>query len=137
MVWPPPTKLPFGTSRSQHCCWHDDFPRPGCPTGGRVSLRADAAREALGRPPLCDRRSLYPDARDETVGLINPGGLAIEYADHIEPLGRRYSFPHETMTFPRSVTEGAKHAAHGPTFRYSVTVEAKATDDKKTRLPMP
>jgi len=64
--------------------------------------------------------ALYPDTSDSTVGLINPSGLTVEYADHVEALGRRYSFPHDSMAFPSHLSEGARHATHGPTFRYSL-----------------
>jgi hypothetical protein len=60
----------------------------------------------------------FPDGNDPTVGLINPTGLSIEYAEQIETLGRRYAFPHDTMAFPGKLTEGEKHAKHGPTFRF-------------------
>ena len=75
--------------------------------------------------------ALYPDTGDSTVGLVNPSGLTVEYAEHVEALGRRYSFPHDSMAFPRNLSEGAKHAIHGPTFRYSLTAETKAKDATK------
>jgi hypothetical protein len=65
--------------------------------------------------------ALYPDVSDSTVGLINPQGLTVEVADHIEVAGRRYSFPHRDMAFPANVGEGAVHACYGPTFRYEAT----------------
>ena len=65
----------------------------------------------------------YPDPRDSAVSLVNPSGLTIEYAPHLEVLGRRYSFPHGDMAFPASRQEGVKHATHGPTFRYEVVAK--------------
>ncbi|HEX5103858.1 MAG TPA: hypothetical protein VFV87_08620, partial [Pirellulaceae bacterium] len=55
---------------------------------------------------------------DSTVSMINPQGLVLEYADHVEPLGRRYSFPHKEMAFPAQRGEGARNATIGPTFRF-------------------
>jgi len=71
----------------------------------------------------------YPDARDSNVGMINPAGLTIDYAEHVEALGRRYSFPHPSMAFPAEFAEGPKHSKHGPTFRYSLAADPK--DERK------
>jgi hypothetical protein len=65
--------------------------------------------------------ALYPDVSDSTVGLVNPQGLSVEVAAHIEVSGRRYSFPHRDMAFPAHLGEGAVHACYGPTFRYEAT----------------
>jgi hypothetical protein len=70
--------------------------------------------------------ALYPDVSDATVSLINPDGLTVEVAPHVEVLGRRYSFPHADMAFPIHLSEGAKHGTYGPTFRYEAAPELKA-----------
>lgn len=66
----------------------------------------------------------YADPSDLNVGLANPGGLTIEYAPHIEVIGRRYAFPHKAMAYPNNRGAGADRATHGPTFRFEA-VELK------------
>ncbi len=58
------------------------------------------------------------DPADPNVGMINPSGLTIDYAPHIEVIGRRYAFPHKAMAYPNNLGAGADHATHGPTFRF-------------------
>jgi hypothetical protein len=60
----------------------------------------------------------YPDTSDSTVSRINPNGLTIEYAPHLEVIGRRYTFPQPAMAFPARAQIGSDHATIGPTFRY-------------------
>lgn len=66
----------------------------------------------------------YADPSDPNVGLVNPSGLTIEYAPHLEVIGRRYAFPHKAMAYPNNLGAGADRATHGPTFRFEA-VELK------------
>jgi hypothetical protein len=75
--------------------------------------------------------ALYPNPSDTTVSMINPSGLKIEYAAHLEAAGRRYSFPHKAMAFPGNHTPDPKNCSIGPTFRFEVTDEGgKESVDK-------
>ncbi|WP_254512933.1 hypothetical protein [Anatilimnocola floriformis] len=44
--------------------------------------------------------------------------LTLDYSPHLEPLGRRYTFPHKAMAFPSNFQEGKTHATIGPSFKY-------------------
>lgn len=75
----------------------------------KIRLRADRLYAIVAH---------YPDTSDSTVSRVNPTGLTIEYAQHLEVLGRRYVFPQPGMAFPSRAQAGADHATIGPTFRY-------------------
>jgi hypothetical protein len=75
----------------------------------RIRLRADRQYAIVAH---------YPDTTDSTVSRVNPTGLTIEYAQHLEVLGRRYIFPQPAMAFPARAQAGMDHATIGPTFRY-------------------
>lgn len=75
----------------------------------RVRLKADRNYAIVAH---------YPDPSDSSVSRINPGGLTIEYAPHLEVVGRRYIFPQPAMAFPARLQLGSDHATIGPTFKY-------------------
>ncbi|WP_254506505.1 hypothetical protein [Anatilimnocola floriformis] len=83
----------------------------------RVELKADHHYAIVAHFPA--------GSSDSTVSLGNRAGLTIEYSPHIEPIGRRYSFPHQAMAFPDKLGEGGDHATIGPTFRYELPKAGK------------
>ena len=66
----------------------------------------------------------YPESGDNVVSMINPTGLTITYAPHIEPMGRRYILSKE-LRFPVNLTEGGRHAPIGPSLIYKVLAGKK------------
>jgi hypothetical protein len=63
----------------------------------------------------------YPEAADTAVSMLNPSGLTIDYAAHLEVFGRRYAFPHKEMAFPDKLADDPLQATIGPTMRYEVS----------------
>ena len=93
------------------------------PDGEKAPLAGEFRLIPVPRTRLrADRRyaivAHFADPSDNTVSLVNPGGLTIDYGPHLEPLGRRYTFPHKAMAFPNNFQEGKTHASIGPSFRY-------------------
>lgn len=93
------------------------------PAGEKAPLAGEFRLVPVARTRLqADRRyaivAHFADPSDSTVSLVNPGGLTIEYAAHLEALGRRYTFPHKAMAFPAKFQPGREHASIGPSFKY-------------------
>jgi hypothetical protein len=55
--------------------------------------------------------------------MDNPSSLTVKFADHLEVIGRRYTFPHKGMAFPEQLAANVDSASLGPTLRYEVSDE--------------
>ena len=65
----------------------------------------------------------YDEALDSAVSMDNPSSLTVKFADHVEVIGRRYTFPHKGMAFPEQFAANVDSASLGPTLRYEVSDE--------------
>jgi hypothetical protein len=66
----------------------------------------------------------YANPTDSSVSMINPSGLVVKFSEHLEVVGRRYTFPHARMAFPAQSQTDPKHASLGPSFRYEASPDA-------------
>jgi hypothetical protein len=65
----------------------------------------------------------YDEPADSAVSMTNPSSLTVKFADHVEVIGRRYTFPHKGMAFPDQLQADVDSATLGPTLRYEVSDE--------------
>lgn len=67
----------------------------------------------------------YDEPLDSAVSMDNPSSLTVKFADHLEVIGRRYTFPHKGMAFPEQLAANVDSASLGPTLRYEVSDEPR------------
>lgn len=95
------------------------------PAGGEAILAGVYRIVPIGPAILpADRRfaivAHYSNADDGSPTLINVRGTKIDFAEELQPIGRRYASQKKRLTFPDRQIVDPKYIKLGPTFRFEI-----------------